>query len=139
MTELIKQIISRLEAQVPELRGAYPQAHEDILPETTAFPCAGIKDGNIEGELYGQADDREYHVHISVFVSALDDEDNILGLVHEKGILELTATVRDALTRWSADGFQWLALVDDRASVPMSARDESPVHKKTFTMKWVSS
>jgi len=138
MNELIKRIISRLEQAVPDLREVHPQAHEDILPESTAFPCAGVKDGDIEGEFFGGADDREYTVHISVFVSALDAEGNILGLTYEKGILELTAAVRDALTRWDADGFQWQAMVEDKASVALSAADR-PIQKKTFAMKWVAS
>jgi len=138
MTELIKQMIERLRAAVPDLREVHALAHEDILPESSAFPCAGVKDGNIEGEYFGGADDREYTVRISVYVSVVDDENNILGLVHEKGILELTATVRDALTRWDADGYQWLAMVEDRASEAMSSADR-PIQRKTFVMKWVSS
>ncbi len=90
----MKDILSKLKTEIPklmsEVKAVHVLADPDILPETTQFPCMGIKDGPTpRSEGLDETVSLTDTIYIYIYVQILKDEASIMGDGGQKGVLEL--------------------------------------------------
>jgi hypothetical protein len=142
MKALLTALQTRTIAQLTYLGGekaVHLLAGEDLLPETTPFPCVGFKDGTVGNEYISGASRKTFTVEIYGYVAIHDPEHILIGKGTQKGILDLIDDVKAAFERYDHTGYLWSPEgVQEFPSVPMSGR-ESLVQKKKIIMKWVAA
>lgn len=145
MKDLLIAIKLRLQNEVPILKGeqsVHIIPDENLLPETTDFPCVGLKDGEIVHTYkLGMTRQKDFlSVDIFCYVALNDLATVMIGTTANPGILDLIVSARQALENWAPTGYAWMnddnGNVNETASQTLMALDDRRVQKKSFGMRW---
>lgn len=150
MKTLLQEIQQRLIAQVSYLGGekaVHFLPDQFAFPETTPFPCVGLKDGPIRQHYYlGMARQKaDLEVEIICCVQIHQYGTVIIGKGQSIGILDLVDDVRTALEWWAPTDYKWVQAhgdVDEEASQAVNVMNDAGetlklVQMKRFTMTWL--
>ena len=110
MRALLQALKTRIAEQVDYLGGdkaVHLVPDEDAIPETTPFPCVGLKDGATTTHHYVDAQRAEHTVDIVCYVLVNAPEGALIGLNGQKGVLDLTDDVKAALVAYDPEGYRW--------------------------------
>lgn len=141
MRALLEAMKVRAIQQLPNLngeQGVHLLIDEDMLPETTPFPCIGLKDLDVTNHynLSASPPKKILTVDIIGYVQINSPEGAIIGKNAEPGILDLMEDVVNCFAHWSPDGYRWMnGDVLETGSTYMAALDKL-VQKKKVTMTW---
>jgi len=150
MKTLLEAIKARLVAQV-EILGGDKAVHflpdQFYFPETTTFPCVGLKDGPVNQHYYlGMARQKaDLEVEFVCCVQLHQYGTVIVGKGAAVGILDLVDSVRAALEWWAPEGYKWVQAngdVDEDASQAVNVVNDAGetqklVQMKRFSMSWI--
>ena len=148
MKTLLEAMRTRIAEQVLYLGGekaVHFVPDRFALPETTPFPCVGLKDGAVMQHYYlGAARQKaELNVEIICYVQIFEYGAAIIGKGTEKGILDVLYDVRTALEWWAPADYRWVnGDVSEDASQAINVMNEAGetqklIQVKGFTMKWL--
>jgi hypothetical protein len=150
MKTLLEAIQARLIEQLTVLGGdkaVHFLPDQYAFPETTPFPCVGLKDGPVRQHYYlGMARQKaDLEVDIICCVQIHQYGMAIVGKGLSVGILELVDSVRTALEWWAPTGYKWVQAngdVDETASQLVNVTNEAGetqklVQMKKFSMSWM--
>jgi len=138
MKALLQAIKSRLESQLSYIKKVHYLVDEDLLP---AFPCIGLKDGNISYEQYAAEGIQKSvsEVRVVVYQEILRPEAPVMGYSTQKGVLEIAADVKSSLDNYKALGsitnIVFADLMSEDGSETMGA-DEVLIQKKGLFMRY---
>jgi hypothetical protein len=147
---LLQEIQQRLIAQIPYLGGekaVHIVPDQFAFPETTPFPCVGLKDGPVRQHYYlGMARQKaDLEVEIICCVQIHEYQTIIIGKGLSIGILDLVNDVRTALEWWAPTDYKWVQAdgnVDEEASQAVNVMNASGetqrlIQMKRFSMSWL--
>lgn len=146
MKALLEAIQARIMDQVPVLGGekaVHIVPDRFAFPETTPFPCVGLKDGPMQQHYYlGMARQKaDLEVEIICCVQIKQYSAAIVGKGLSLGILDLVDLVRPALEWWAPAGYKWVQSngnVDESASQAVNVTNDAGETQKLVQMKWFS-
>ena len=104
MQDIFAALKSAIPAAMKEIKAVHVLPDADLLPESTLYPCVGLKDGDSNfSEGMDRTEDENGSVLIYVYVQILKEEASIMGEGSKKGVLRLVKDLRTALN-WSTLG-----------------------------------
>ena len=111
---------------------------ENLLPETTSFPCIGLKDGGIDHKEFTNAARQFMSVELFAFVSISSADEAIVGKGDDKGILDVMSDLKTAALFYEPSGYvaQHNAF-SEGPSQTMNFGGTALIQKKKMTLKWV--
>ena len=142
MKDLLKALRIQAVDSIPKLGGekaVHLLPDENVLPETTPFPCIGLKDGTIKNQYKVGATDAFLDVDIIGYVQVSRPEGVIIGDSQSMGILDLMDAAKSAFKEFDPEGYQWIAPageIIEPGSQMMNAGPDRLIQKKKITMRW---
>jgi len=140
MKDLLTALRMRIATQLTYLGGekmVHVVEDEDILPNTTAFPCVGLKDGPVINSYYINARRRLLVVHIIGYVLMNAEEASVMGKGNQKGVLEIIEDLKTALVQYDPTGYVNVTdeAIDEAESENMFYSGRL-VQQKRISMTW---
>lgn len=139
MKGLLQALKTRIATQVTYLGGekaVHLVPDEDAQPETTPYPCVGLKDGSTTTHHYVDAVRAVHTVDIVCYVLVNAPEGALIGQGTQKGVLDLTDDVKAALVAYDPTGYRWDTPDVEESPSQFMVRGDDLVQKKKFTMRW---
>lgn len=136
LTSLQERIANELD-YLGGVKAVHLLPDEDLLPETTSFPCVGLKDGDIDHRELTNASRQFMNVDLIAFVSIAGSDAGIIGKNDDKGILDVMADLKDAVKDYEPTGYTAQhSLYSEKASKTMNFGGNGLVQKKKVTLRW---
>lgn len=142
MKSIITKIKARLQSQISYVKDSdvYITEDERLLRNQGNYPAIGIKDGGITYNLPAvDTEDDTLNVTVCGYVRLYKPEAAIIGDVstNRKGVLDLLADIKAALTDYNLDDSVDLALPESETASELLIDERTAIIKKTLTMRYL--
>jgi len=142
MKVLLSVLRTRIHTELTYLGGekaVHLLPDEDLLPESTPFPCVGLKDGDVENHYASSSNEVTLTVDIIAYVRINSPEAVIIGKGTQEGILDVVDDLKDALTGYDPTGYACYPEIPSEARSQTVATQDNLVQKKKITMRWLKT
>jgi len=139
---LLTAIKSQLQDDLTYIRHSdiYVTEDERLIPEAVKFPAVGLKDGRIDYEILGRAEDLESILYVTIiaYVMLHKAESAIMGdtATGKKGVLDIISDIKTSLrfNLFSGD-FQEADPISETES-ELLADETTAIQMKSLTMRY---
>ena len=142
MKALLTAIKSQLQTDLTYIRNSdiYVTEDERLIPEAVKFPAVGLKDGRVDYEILGRAEDLEatLYVVIIAYVRLHKAESAIMGdtATGKKGVLDIISDIKTALRFNLFSGDVQEADPISEAESELLADETTAIQMKSLTMRY---